>query len=38
MLEKLGRALAPYLLVLAQAHRESLYALVAREARRTMRR
>lgn len=38
MLDKLGRALAPYLFVLARLHRENLYALVAREARRTARR
>ncbi len=38
MLDKIGRALIPYLFVLAQAQRESLYALAAREARRTRRR
>jgi hypothetical protein len=38
VLEKIGRALVPYLYVLAQLHRESLYSLVAREARRTARR
>jgi hypothetical protein len=38
MLEKIGRALIPYLLVVMQIRREDLYALVAREARRTARR
>lgn len=38
MLEKIGRAFVPYLFVLMQMRREDLYALVAREARRTTRR
>jgi hypothetical protein len=38
MLEKIGRAVIPYLLVFAQLHRERLYKQVAREARRTARR
>lgn len=38
MIARIGRALTPYLFVLAQMRRESLYALVAREARRSARR
>ena len=37
MLDKIGRALVPYLYALAVLHRERLYAEVAREARRAAR-
>ena len=37
MLDRIGRAIGPYLYALAKLHREHLYAQVAREARRTAR-